>query len=132
MITQHLLFIYLGLSVGGNPRKESFWQPVLNKLRKRLAAWHHKYLSFGGRVCLLKSTLLSIPRLTQSIMSMNFKDNASLMVGSPKKRGSSANCKSETLREPLHTHTRPPTIGMSYNLVIIFVIVKYFETVPWT
>lgn len=35
--------------------------PVLEKLQRKLASWQHKYLSFGGRICLLKSLLSSIP-----------------------------------------------------------------------
>jgi len=30
-------FSYLGLEVGGNPRKKKFWEPVLNKLKSRLS-----------------------------------------------------------------------------------------------
>ncbi|XP_068474698.1 uncharacterized protein [Phaseolus vulgaris] len=46
-------FTYLGLEVGGNPRKKKFWEPVLNKLKLRLSVWkgtglgvqkYHKHL----------------------------------------------------------------------------------------
>ena len=30
-------FKYLGIEVGGNPRKKQFWEPVLNKLKARLS-----------------------------------------------------------------------------------------------
>jgi len=32
-------FKYLGLEVGGNPRKKQFWEPVLAKLKTRLSVW---------------------------------------------------------------------------------------------
>jgi len=54
-------FKYLGLEVGGNPRKSKFWEPVLNKLKDRLSVWKGRFLSLAGRVCLLKSVLTSIP-----------------------------------------------------------------------
>ncbi|XP_057456479.1 uncharacterized protein LOC130747526 [Lotus japonicus] len=37
-------FIYLGLPVGGNPRRISFWDPVITKLRGRLSLWRQKTL----------------------------------------------------------------------------------------
>lgn len=33
---------YVGLPVGGNPRRISFWEPVLAKLRGRLSQWRQK------------------------------------------------------------------------------------------
>lgn len=41
-------FIYLGLPVGGNPRRLETWDIVGNKLQRRLAGWKSKQLSFGG------------------------------------------------------------------------------------
>ncbi|XP_068484993.1 uncharacterized protein [Phaseolus vulgaris] len=38
-IQMEVPFKYLGLEVGGNPRKKQFWEPVLNKLKARLSAW---------------------------------------------------------------------------------------------
>jgi hypothetical protein len=54
-------FIYLGLHVGANHRKEITWQPLLDTLVKRLRVWRNKYVSLGGRVVLLNSILNSIP-----------------------------------------------------------------------
>jgi len=47
-------FKYLGLEVGGNPRKKKFWEPVLNKLKSRLNVWKKRFLSMAGRICLIK------------------------------------------------------------------------------
>jgi hypothetical protein len=54
-------FLYLGLPIGGDPRCLSFWDPVLNKIRTRLSDWNTRFLSFGGRLVLLKYVLTSLP-----------------------------------------------------------------------
>jgi hypothetical protein len=54
-------FLYLGLPIGGDPRRLSFWDPVVNKIRTRLSGWNSRFLSFGGRLVLLKSVLTSLP-----------------------------------------------------------------------
>ncbi|GAU49411.1 hypothetical protein TSUD_407260 [Trifolium subterraneum] len=54
-------FLYLGLSIGGDPRRLSFWEPVLSRIKKRLSGWKSRFLSFGGRLILLKSVLTSLP-----------------------------------------------------------------------
>jgi hypothetical protein len=56
-----LPFTYLGLPIGGNPRRIQFWLPLIEKIRKRLSGWKCKNLSIGGRLILLKSVLSSIP-----------------------------------------------------------------------
>jgi len=53
-------FNYLGLEVGGNPRKKKFWEPVLNKLKSRLSVWKRRFLSMAGRICLIKSVITAI------------------------------------------------------------------------
>lgn len=54
-------FVYLGLPIGGDPRKLSFWKPVVDRIVSRLSLWSNKFLSFGGRLVLLKYVLSSIP-----------------------------------------------------------------------
>jgi hypothetical protein len=54
-------FIYLGLPIGGDLRKLSFWKPVVDHIVARLSSWNNKFLSFGGRLVLLKSVLSSLP-----------------------------------------------------------------------
>ncbi|GAU49405.1 hypothetical protein TSUD_92510 [Trifolium subterraneum] len=53
-------FMYLGLPVGGDPRRLSFWEPVVSSIRTRLSRWKNRLLSFGGRLILLKSVLTSL------------------------------------------------------------------------
>jgi len=54
-------FKYLGLEVGGNPRKKHFWEPVLNKLKARLSVLKGRFLSMAGRICLTNSVISAIP-----------------------------------------------------------------------
>ena len=52
---------YLGIPLGGNPRKIDFWDPVLTKIAKRLDGWKKAFLSSGGRLTLIHFVLDSIP-----------------------------------------------------------------------
>ncbi|GAU27873.1 hypothetical protein TSUD_159670 [Trifolium subterraneum] len=61
-----ILFLYLGLPIGGDPRHLGFWEPVLARLKKRLSGWKNRFLSFGGRPVLLKSVLTSLHVYTLS------------------------------------------------------------------
>ena len=54
-------FLYLGLRIGGDSRKLNFWKPVVDKITSRLSSWNNKFLSFGGRLVLLKYVLSSLP-----------------------------------------------------------------------
>ena len=54
-------FKYMGIEVGGNPRKKHFWKPVLNKLKARLNIWKGRFLSLAGRSCLINSVLTAVP-----------------------------------------------------------------------
>ncbi|KAK2373370.1 hypothetical protein QL285_074404 [Trifolium repens] len=54
-------FLYLGLPIGGDSRRLSFWEPVLTRIRNKLSRWNSRFLSFGGRLVLLKSVLTSLP-----------------------------------------------------------------------
>ncbi|CAJ2642357.1 unnamed protein product [Trifolium pratense] len=54
-------FLYLGLQIGGDPRRLVFWEPVLSRIKNRLSGWKNRFLSFGGRLVLLKSVLTSLP-----------------------------------------------------------------------
>jgi hypothetical protein len=54
-------FIYLGLPIGGDPRRLAFWDPVIYRIKSRLSEWNSRSLSYGGRLILLKSVLSSLP-----------------------------------------------------------------------
>uniref|UniRef100_A0A803P8A0 Reverse transcriptase domain-containing protein n=1 Tax=Cannabis sativa TaxID=3483 RepID=A0A803P8A0_CANSA len=52
---------YLGMPLGGSPRKKTFWEPVLDKCAKRMDGWKCSFLSRGGRLTLIQSVLSSLP-----------------------------------------------------------------------
>ncbi|GAU50260.1 hypothetical protein TSUD_409060 [Trifolium subterraneum] len=54
-------FMYLDLPVRGDPRRLSFWEPIVYGIRTRLSRWTTRLLLFGGRLILLKSFLTSLP-----------------------------------------------------------------------
>ncbi|WKA05206.1 hypothetical protein VitviT2T_023185 [Vitis vinifera] len=60
------LTLELGCKVGGLPlgapfKSEVVWDGVEEKFRKRLAIWKRQYISKGGRLTLIRSTLSSMP-----------------------------------------------------------------------
>ena len=43
-----LPFPYLGVQVGGNPRKKQFWEPVIKKIEARLSSWKGREIPLHG------------------------------------------------------------------------------------
>ena len=58
---------YLGLPLGACFKAKSIWDGVLEKMEQRLAGWKRLYLSKGGRVTLIKSTLSNLPTYLLSL-----------------------------------------------------------------
>ena len=52
---------YLGMPLGTPYKTASVWNPILERMEKKLSGWKRLYLSKGGRLTLLKSTLSSLP-----------------------------------------------------------------------
>ncbi len=52
---------YLGLPLGATIKVKSIWNPIIECMEKRLAVWKRLYLSKGGKVTLIKSTLSNLP-----------------------------------------------------------------------
>jgi len=59
--TGTISFMHLGLPIGVDGRKLNFWKPVVDRIIVRLSSWNNKFLSFGGRLVLLKFVLSSLP-----------------------------------------------------------------------
>ena len=52
---------YLGLPLGAPYKSTRVWDVVEERFKKRFSLWKRQYLSKGGRLTLLKSTLSSLP-----------------------------------------------------------------------
>ena len=61
---------YLGMPLGAHYKDSSIWNPIIEKMEKRLAGWKRLYLSKGGRLILLKSTLSSLPTYFLSLFTI--------------------------------------------------------------
>jgi hypothetical protein len=63
---------YLGLPLGAKYKAKAIWNRILERLEHRLAGWKRLYLSKGGQVTLIKSTLSSLPTYFVSLIQRNF------------------------------------------------------------
>ncbi|KAJ9680330.1 hypothetical protein PVL29_019599 [Vitis rotundifolia] len=62
--------VYLGLPLGAHHKASSMWDGVEERMRKKLALWKRQYISKGGRITLIKSTLANIPIYQMSLFRM--------------------------------------------------------------
>ena len=51
----------LGLPLCLGSASKALWQPVLERLEKKLSLWKPKYLSLGGRIMFIKAALANLP-----------------------------------------------------------------------
>uniref|UniRef100_A0A7N2LV02 Uncharacterized protein n=1 Tax=Quercus lobata TaxID=97700 RepID=A0A7N2LV02_QUELO len=61
---------YLGIPLGTPFKTTSIWNPILEKMKKKLLGWKRLYLSKGGRLTLLNSTLSSLPTYYLSLFTI--------------------------------------------------------------
>jgi hypothetical protein len=61
---------YLGLPLGATFKRKTIWNSVIERMEKRLAGWKKLYLSKGGRLTLIKSTLSSLPSYYLSLFPL--------------------------------------------------------------
>ena len=52
---------YLGHPLGAKFKDKTIWNLILEKMERKLVGWKKLYLSKGGRVTLIKSTLSNVP-----------------------------------------------------------------------
>ncbi len=52
---------YLGLPLGAQFKSKDMWNPIVEKMEKRLAGWKRIYLSKGGRLTLIKRPFQACP-----------------------------------------------------------------------
>ena len=45
-----LLMTYLGMPLGASHKSPSIWNPILEKIERKLVRWKKLYLSKGGRL----------------------------------------------------------------------------------
>ena len=62
--------VYLGLPLGAHHKAISMWDGVEERMWRRLAQWKRQYISKGGRITLIKSTLASLPIYHLSLFRM--------------------------------------------------------------
>jgi hypothetical protein len=67
-----LLFNLLGIleyNISRNKyfKSKSIWDPILEKMERKFSGWQRMYLSKGGRITLIKSTLSSLPTYFMSL-----------------------------------------------------------------
>ena len=65
-----LLLAYLGMPLGASYKAVSVWDPILEKMKRRLAGWKKLYLSKRGCLTLLKSTLSCLPTYFISLFTI--------------------------------------------------------------
>jgi hypothetical protein len=58
---------YLGLQLGASFKLKTMWAELEELMARRLAPWKMMYLSKGGRVMLIKSTLSNLPTYMMSL-----------------------------------------------------------------
>ncbi|RVX05715.1 putative ribonuclease H protein [Vitis vinifera] len=61
---------YLGLPLRRNPNSFSFWEPVLDRVSSKLDGWKKAFLSLGGRITLIQSSLTHIPSYFLSLFKI--------------------------------------------------------------
>ena len=58
------------MPLGASHNSPSIWNPILEKIERKLAGWKKLYLSKGGRLMLLKRTLSSLPTYFLSLFTI--------------------------------------------------------------
>jgi hypothetical protein len=65
-----LPMIYLGLPLGAKYNSKMIWNPIIEKMERKLGGWKRMYLSKGGKLILIKSTLSNLPTYFLSLFHL--------------------------------------------------------------
>ena len=63
--------MYLGLPLGAPHMALGVWDSIEERFRKRLSSWKRQYISKGGRLTLIRSTLSNLPIYFLSLFRMS-------------------------------------------------------------
>lgn len=58
---------YLGPPLGAKAASKTIWNPVIERMRKKLSTWKGRHLSKGGKMVLLRSVLSNMPIYFMSV-----------------------------------------------------------------
>ena len=61
---------YLGMPLGAPFKSVNAWDGIEERFRKRLAMWKRQYISKGGRITLIRSTLFNLLIYFMSILQL--------------------------------------------------------------
>ena len=69
---------YPGLPLGAHCKSVAVWDGVEERIRMRLISWKRQYISKGGRITSIKSTLSSMPLYLMSLLPLPRKVKLSI------------------------------------------------------
>ncbi|KAL4204981.1 hypothetical protein AMTRI_Chr01g134900 [Amborella trichopoda] len=69
---ENLLSSYLGLPLCIGKPKKNMWDSLVERFTWKFASWKVTYVSFGGRITLIRATLASIPIYYMSMFQIPF------------------------------------------------------------
>jgi hypothetical protein len=52
---------YLGVPIDNKKLCKSLWSPIVEKIESKLGSWQGRFLSLGGRLVLINSSLTNVP-----------------------------------------------------------------------
>lgn len=64
---------YLGLPLGGSFNSCVFWDPMVERVQKKLSCWKSSYISLGGQIILIKAALVNVSVYYMSLYKMPAK-----------------------------------------------------------
>ena len=72
---ERIPFLYLGLPIGGDARRQIFLEPIMTRIKARLSEWKSRNLSFGNRLILLKYVKSSLSVLCSFFLQSSYRYN---------------------------------------------------------